>query len=47
MNVNRRMTGSTIHCVVFIRKTPQGRRIEEVLNVTGYEDGRYQFQQVA
>jgi type IV secretion system protein VirB11 len=47
VNVNRKMLASTIHCVVFIKKTPRGRRIEEVLNVTGYEDGRYQFQQVA
>ncbi|WP_255448287.1 P-type conjugative transfer ATPase TrbB [Serratia sp. SRS-8-S-2018] len=47
VNVNRKMIASTIHCVVFIKKTPQGRRIEEVLNVTGYENGQYQFQQVA
>lgn len=29
------MMNTTIHCVVFIKKTPQGRRIEEVLKVTG------------
>ncbi|MFZ4170372.1 P-type conjugative transfer ATPase TrbB [Enterobacter ludwigii] len=47
VSVNRRMIASTIHCVVYIKKTPQGRRIEEVLNVTGYESGRYQFDRVA
>lgn len=47
VNVNRRMIASTIHCVVFIKKTPQGRRIEEVLNVTGFENGQYQFRQIA
>ncbi|NTZ47706.1 P-type conjugative transfer ATPase TrbB [Lelliottia aquatilis] len=47
VNVNRKMIASTIHCVVFIKKTPQGRRIEEVLNVTGYENGQYQFNKVA
>ncbi|WP_235424014.1 P-type conjugative transfer ATPase TrbB [Citrobacter koseri] len=47
VNVNRKMIASTIHCVVFIKKTPQGRRIEEVLNVTGYENNQYQLEQVA
>lgn len=46
VNVNRRMIASTIHCVVFIKKTPQGRRIEDIIEVTGYENGRYQYHNI-
>lgn len=35
------MIASTVHSVVFIKKTPQGWRIEKELNVTGFENGQY------
>ncbi|AZQ13319.1 P-type conjugative transfer ATPase TrbB [Shewanella khirikhana] len=46
-NVNKAMIASTINVVVFIKKHPSGRRIEEVIQVTGYESNQYQYQQLA
>lgn len=38
-----RMIGEAVDCVVHIRRTPSGRRVEAVLDVSGYADGAYQI----
>lgn len=38
-----RMIGEAVDCVVHIRRTPSGRRVEEVLEVSGYEGGAYRI----
>lgn len=35
------LIGEAVHCVVHITRTPQGRRIEEIISVHGYENGHY------
>jgi type IV secretion system protein VirB11 len=30
-----------VHVVVHIARTPEGRRIQEIIEVSGYENGRY------
>jgi P-type conjugative transfer ATPase TrbB len=35
------LIGEAVHLIVHIARTPQGRRVEEILEVEGYEDGRY------
>lgn len=35
------LIGEVIHVVVHIAKTPEGRRIQEILEVAGYVDGQY------
>jgi P-type conjugative transfer ATPase TrbB len=35
------LIAEAVHVVVHITKTPQGRRIQEILEVSGYVDGRY------
>ena len=35
------LIGEVVHVVVHIARTPEGRRIQEILEVSGYEDGRY------
>jgi type IV secretion system protein VirB11 len=46
-NVNKAMIASTINVVVFIKKNPTGRKIEEVIQVTGYESNEYKYQLLA
>lgn len=36
------LIGEAVHVVVSIARTPEGRRIQEILEVSGYADGRYQ-----
>jgi type IV secretion system protein VirB11 len=36
------LIGEAVHIVIHIAKTPAGRRIQEILEVSGYADGRYQ-----
>nr|BCU01062.1 P-type conjugative transfer ATPase TrbB [uncultured bacterium] len=36
------LIGEAVHVVVSIARTPDGRRIQEILEVSGYADGRYQ-----
>lgn len=36
-----RLIGEAVHIVVFIARTPEGRRVHEILEVSGYENGRY------
>lgn len=35
------LIAEAVHVVVHIVRTPEGRRIQEILEVSGYEDGRY------
>lgn len=42
-NVNKAMIASTINIVVFIKKHPTGRKIEEVIQVTGYDSKSNQY----
>lgn len=35
------LIGEAVHVIVHIERTPEGRRISEILSVLGYEDGRY------
>jgi P-type conjugative transfer ATPase TrbB len=42
-NVNKAMIASTINVVVFIKKNPTGRKIEEVIQVTGYDSKSNQY----
>ncbi|AJE23536.1 MULTISPECIES: P-type conjugative transfer ATPase TrbB [Azotobacter] len=37
------LIGKAVHVVVFIARTPKGRRIQEILEVSGYADGCYQL----
>ena len=39
--------GEAVHIVVFIQKTPAGRRVKEVLGINGYTDGGYDLQTLA
>ena len=39
------LIGEAVHLVVHIVLTPSGRRVQDILSVTGYRDGRYQFTQ--
>lgn len=35
------LIGEAVHCVVHITRTTQGRKIQEIINVHGYENGHY------
>ena len=35
------LIGEAVHLIVHIARTPAGRRIEEILEVSGFENGRY------
>jgi type IV secretion system protein VirB11 len=35
------LIGEAVHVLVHIARTARGRRVQEVLEVSGYEDGRY------
>lgn len=35
------LIGEVVHVVVHIARTPEGRRIQEILEVSGYSDGQY------
>jgi type IV secretion system protein VirB11 len=35
------LIGEVVHVVVHIARTPEGRRIQEIIEVSGYENGRY------
>lgn len=40
--VSQRMIGEAIDCIVHIRRTPSGRRVEAVIAVSGFSSGVYQ-----
>ncbi len=35
------LIGEAVHMVVHIAKTPEGRRVQEVISISGYADGKY------
>ncbi|HAW6249027.1 TPA: P-type conjugative transfer ATPase TrbB [Legionella pneumophila] len=35
------LIGEAVHCVVHIARTPQGRRVEEIISVNGFENSQY------
>jgi P-type conjugative transfer ATPase TrbB len=35
------LIGEAVHLVVHIARVPEGRRVQEVIEISGYEDGRY------
>ncbi|SHM14200.1 type IV secretion system protein VirB11 [Nitrosospira sp. Nsp11] len=35
------LIGDAVHLIVHIARTPEGRRVEEIIEVKGYENGRY------
>ena len=35
------LIGEAVHLVIHIARTPEGRRVEEILEVSGFTDGRY------
>lgn len=35
------LIGEAVHVVVHIARTPEGRRVEEIIEVSGYADGKY------
>jgi type IV secretion system protein VirB11 len=35
------LIGEAVHLVVHIARTPEGRRVEGILKVSGYENGHY------
>ena len=35
------LIGEAVHVVISIARTPEGRRIQEIVEVSGYADGRY------
>ena len=41
------LIAETINLVAFIERTPQGRRLSELAEVEGYENGRYVFRHSA
>lgn len=45
--VPHRMIGEAVKCVVHIRRTPSGRRVEAVVEVLGYADGDYRVRDLA
>lgn len=40
------LIGEVVHIVVHIARTPEGRRVQEILEVSGYESGRYLLRQL-
>ncbi len=40
------LIGEAVHLLVHIARTSEGRRVQEILEVNGYEDGRYSLRQI-
>lgn len=45
--VSQRMIGDAVDCIVHIRRTPAGRRVEAVIAVNGFVGGAYQIHPLA
>lgn len=43
VTINHRMIASTVHALIFIKKTAEGRKIQDIVKVQGYQDGNYLF----
>ncbi|MGE9765349.1 P-type conjugative transfer ATPase TrbB [Pseudomonas sp. PDM20] len=35
------LIGEVVHLIVFIARTPEGRKVQEIISVSGFENGRY------
>ena len=35
------LIAEAVHLLVYIERTPEGRRVREIVKVHGYEEGRY------
>jgi type IV secretion system protein VirB11 len=44
--LNKTLIANAINVIVFIKKTREGRRIEEIIEVTGFEAGKYHTQPI-
>ena len=40
------LIGEAVHCVIHIARTQEGRRVAEIVEILGYEDGKYLTQTV-
>jgi type IV secretion system protein VirB11 len=40
------LIGEAVHVVVHIARTQEGRRVQEIIEVSGYKDGQYIFNQL-
>lgn len=40
------LIGEAVHCLVHIARTPQGRKVEEIISVHGYENGQYNIEKL-
>jgi type IV secretion system protein VirB11 len=40
------LIGEAVHLLVHITRTSEGRRVQEILEVDGYESGRYALRQI-
>ena len=40
------LIGEAVHIVVHIARTQEGRRVQEIIEVSGYKDGQYIFNQL-
>lgn len=40
------LIGEAVHCVVHIARTPQGRKVEEIISVNGFENGQYNIKKL-
>jgi type IV secretion system protein VirB11 len=40
------LIGEAVHCVVHIARTPQGRKVEEIITVNGFKNGQYQIEKL-
>lgn len=40
------LIGEAVHLVVYVSRTPTGRRVQEVLEVNGYKRGNYRIQKI-
>lgn len=40
------LIGEAVHVVVHIARTPEGRRVQEIIEVSGYADGQYLIKQL-
>lgn len=40
------LIGEAVHCVVHIARTPEGRRVEEIITVSGFVNGQYRIEKL-
>ncbi|HHV6060361.1 TPA: P-type conjugative transfer ATPase TrbB [Legionella pneumophila] len=40
------LIAEAVHCVVYIARTPIGRRVEEIISINGYKNGHYNIEKL-